>query len=75
MIYTVKSLTHVQQNHSRESLLVLASQNGICGADKCCFCGERKEKGGCLFLNMPSVGSTQFFHTQQQQQQQGLFEL
>ena len=39
MIYTVKSLTHVTQNHSRESLLVHASQNGICGADKCCFCG------------------------------------
>ena len=39
MIYTVKCLTHVQQNHSREFLLIHASQNGICGADKCRFCG------------------------------------
>ena len=39
MIYTVKCLTHVQQNHSREFLLIHANQNGICGADKCRFCG------------------------------------
>ena len=41
MIYAVKRLTHVQQNHGREILLIHASQNGISGRDKCCFCGMK----------------------------------
>ena len=69
MIYTVENLTCVQQNHSREILLIHASQNGICGTDVFFLLTEISyfhfvsQKDGYLFLNMPSIGSMQFFRT------------
>ena len=69
MINTIEGLTHVQQNHSGEFLFVHASQDGICRADECRFCGMRFlistlfRRDGCLMLSMPSSDSTRFSHT------------